>query len=201
MTDPDTIGTYEAVADEYQERNADRTGVEALVERFLTAVERETGDAHTRIADIGCGPGWESATFTDRGYSVVGVDLTPNFLRTARDIAPSAGFARMDMRCLSFESDSFDGLWSCASFLHVPREDAPSTLAEFNRVLKPEAIFLLSVKHGDGEMDGNVYEMDERSFTLYRPDELTKMAEEAGFTVDSVSVDATESWVQLLARA
>ncbi len=42
MTDPDTISTYQAVADEYQERNADRTGVEGMVEGFLAAVEGAT---------------------------------------------------------------------------------------------------------------------------------------------------------------
>lgn len=201
MTDPDTIETYQAVADEYRDRNADRTGVEELVDRFLEAVEGAADGDHARIADVGCGPGWESATFSDHGHSVVGIDLTPNFLRAARDVAPTAEFARMDMRSLSLESDSFDGLWSCASFLHVPREDAQPTLAEFHRVLESGGIFLLSVKHGEGEVDGDVYETDERSFTLYRPDELSKMAEKAGFTVDSVSVDATQTWLQLLARA
>ncbi|ODR82245.1 ubiquinone biosynthesis methyltransferase UbiE [Haladaptatus sp. W1] len=200
MTDPETIATYQSVADEYRELHADRTGVEGIVERFLTAVEG-VAEGGARIADVGCGPGWESATFAERGHEVVGIDLTPNFLRAAREVAPAADFAQMDMRRLGFESDSFDGLWACASFLHVPREDAPDTLETFRRVLRPGGVCLLSVKHGDGEMSGDVYEEDGRRFTLYRADELRSMADSAGFTVESASVDATDSWVQLLARA
>jgi len=200
MTDPETIATYQSVAEEYRELHADRTDVEPLVERFLSAVDGTAG-ANARIADIGCGPGWESATFSEHGHDVVGIDLTPNFLRAARDVAPEAAFARMDMRRLAFESRSFDGLWACASFLHVPREDAPETLAAFHRVLDPDGVCLLSVKHGDGEMSGDVYDEDERRFTLYRPDELRTMVESAGFTVESVDTDRTDSWVQLLARA
>lgn len=200
MTDPGTIATYQSVADEYRELHADRTGVEGIVERFLTAVEG-VAEEGARIADVGCGPGWESATFAERGHEVVGIDLTPNFLRAAREVAPAADFARMDMRRLGFESDSFDGLWACASFLHVPRGDAPETLETFRRVLRPGGVCLLSVKHGDGERSGDVYDEDGRRFTLYRPDELRSMADSAGFTVESASVDATDSWVQLLARA
>lgn len=200
MTDPETIATYQSVAEEYRELHADRTGVEPLVERFLSAVEGTAG-ANARIADVGCGPGWESATFSEHGHEVVGIDLTPNFLRAARDVAPEAAFARMDMRRLAFESGEFDGLWVCASFLHVPRKDAPDTLAAFHRVLEPDGVCLLSVKQGDGQMSGDVYDEDGRRFTLYRPDELRTMVENADFTVESVDTDPTDSWVQLLARA
>ncbi|MFH5798422.1 class I SAM-dependent methyltransferase [Haladaptatus sp. CMAA 1911] len=200
MTDPDTISTYQSAVEEYRELHADRTGVEPLVERFLAAVE-ETAGANARIADVGCGPGWESATFGEHGHDVVGIDLTPNFLRAARDVAPEAMFARMDMRRLAFESRSFDGLWACASFLHVPREDAPETLAAFRRILELGGVCLLSVKHGDGETSGDVYDADERRFTLYRPDELRTMVDGADFTVESVDLDPSGSWVQLLARA
>jgi 2-polyprenyl-3-methyl-5-hydroxy-6-metoxy-1,4-benzoquinol methylase len=122
MTDSDTIGTYQSVAQEYRERHGDRSVIEELVEQFLDRLEavttentetdsesiraddeRVSTDArHARIADVGCGPGWESATFTERGHEVVGVDLTPAFLRAARDEAPDAG--------LDVESVS-DGDW------------------------------------------------------------------------------------------
>ncbi|WP_458206333.1 class I SAM-dependent methyltransferase [Haladaptatus sp. NG-SE-30] len=198
MTDPGTISTYQSVADEYRERHADRSSIEELVERFLAVVEDATDDERALIADVGCGPGWESATFAARGHEVVGIDLTPNFLRAARDQAPSASFARMDMRQTGLESDSFDGLWACASFLHVPRNDAPDTLAEFRRVLRPGGRVHLSVKRGDGERDGTTYDEDDRRFTLYQPDDLRAMAEDAGFDIVSLHAD---QWVQLLARA
>ncbi|WP_458185434.1 class I SAM-dependent methyltransferase [Haladaptatus sp. NG-WS-4] len=198
MTDPGTISTYQSVADEYRERHADRSAIAELVERFLAAVEDAVDDERARIVDVGCGPGWESATFSARGHDVVGIDLTPNFLHAARDHAASASFARMDMRQVGLESDSFDGLWACASFLHVPRTDAPATLSEFRRVLRPGGVVHLSVKRGDGEREGRSYDEDDRRFTLYQPDDLRSMAEDAGFEIESLHAD---EWVQLLARA
>jgi SAM-dependent methyltransferase len=198
VTDSDTIATYQSVAEEYRERHGDRSGIAELVEQFLDALEATLDGESARIADVGCGPGWESATFAERGHAVVGVDLTPAFLDAAQAEAPSADFARMDMRSLGFAADAFDGLWACASFLHVPREDAPATLREFRRVLRPDGVLLLSVKEGDGEKEGDSYDEDRRQFTLYRADQLRQMAADAGFTVESV---ADDEWVQLLARA
>ena len=198
MTDSDTISTYQSVAEEYRERHGDRSGIAELVEQFLEALEAGVEGESARIADVGCGPGWESATFAERGHEVVGADLTPAFLATAREEAPSADFARMDMRSLGFAANSFDGLWACASFLHVPREDAPATLRGFRRVLRPGGVLLLSVKRGEGEMDGDSYDEDRRRFTLYRADQLRELTEGAGFAVESV---ASDDWVQLLARA
>ena len=198
MTTPDTIATYQSVADEYRERHGDRSVVEELVEEFLGALEDATDGQRARIADVGCGPGWESATFADRGHDVVGADLTLEFLRIARNEAPDATFVRMDMRSLGFGTDAFDGLWACASFLHVPREDAPATLREFHRTVRPGGVFYLSVKRGDGEMESDAYEGDNRRFTLYRPAELREMVADAGFEVESVS---DGEWITLLARA
>ncbi|USZ68771.1 class I SAM-dependent methyltransferase [Halorussus salilacus] len=198
MTDPETVATYQSVADEYRERHADRSGVAELVEEFLTAVEDATGGAPGRVADVGCGPGWESATFADRGHEVVAADLTPAFLRVAREEAPDAAFARMDMRSLGFAADAFDGLWACASFLHVPREDAPATLREFRRTVRPDGVAYLSVKRGDGEKEGDGYEGDSRRFTLYRAGELRSLVSDAGFEVESLS---DGEWITLLARA
>ncbi|WP_276300741.1 class I SAM-dependent methyltransferase [Halorussus lipolyticus] len=204
MTDADTIATYQSVADEYRARHGDRSVVEELVEQFLdhldaALAERDrTNPESARVADIGCGPGWESATFADRGHEVVGVDLTPAFLRSARSEAPDAEVARMDMRSLGFPRDSFDGLWVCASFLHVPRADAAETLREFRRVLRAGGVVFLSVKAGDGETEGDGYDEDRRRFTLYRGDELRELAADAGFEVEDVSED---DWVTLLGRA
>ncbi|WP_158057423.1 class I SAM-dependent methyltransferase [Halorussus halophilus] len=197
MTDTDTIGTYESVVEEYRERHGDRSGIQELVEEFCDALDDATSGDASRVADIGCGPGWESATFAERGHEVVGVDLTPAFLEVARTEAPAASFARMDMRQLALAENTIDGLWACASFLHVPREDAAETLAGFRRVVRPGGVVYLSVARGDGETEGESYDEDTRQFTLYQSDQLRVMAEDVGLRVESVS---DGDWIQLLAR-
>ncbi|WP_254545305.1 class I SAM-dependent methyltransferase [Halomarina pelagica] len=218
MTDPRTVATYDAVAAEYRRRHADRTPIEPLIERFLDALpardgsaagergaaggrgaSRRRGASRGRVLDLGCGPGWETAAFAARDLDVVGIDLTPSFLEAAREEAPDADLARMDMRRLGFASDSFDGAFALASFLHVPREDADATLAGVRRVLRDDGVLHLSVKRGEGEYVGEVYPEDDRRFTLYRPDDLRERVERAGF--EALDCRREGEWVQLLARA
>lgn len=226
MTDPETIATYEAVAHEYGERHGDRSAVAEIVDAFLDALEDATDAAETanagagegeaaarsaghgeataqspaRVLDVGCGPGWESATFAAAGYSVLGVDLATRFLEAAEtETAPAADFARMDMRHLGLTSGAFDGLWACASFLHVPREEAPETLAGFHRVLRAGGVLALAVKRGEGTRAGDGYEGDRREFVLYEPDGLRELVTEAGFSV--TRLDADQDWIFLLGTA
>lgn len=182
----ETRATYEAVAERYRERWADR---EAYVDTLAGFLARCDGP---RILDVGCGPGWESATMADSGLEVVGIDLSPSFLRAAREMSSTASFARMDMRRLGLRDDYFDGLWGFGSFHHVPRSDAGATLREFHRVLRPGAALFLTVKRGEGRKRGTTYEGDERRFTLWEPDELAALLERVGFEIDETDAD---EWV------
>ncbi|WP_114575628.1 class I SAM-dependent methyltransferase [Saliphagus sp. LR7] len=200
MTDPGTRTTYETVADRYRKRNEDRSAVEELVSRFLAAIE-DTTDGPARLLDAGCGPGWETARFGEAGHEPVGIDLTLAFLELAREETRKASFARMDMRRLGFPAATFDGIWACASFLHVPKADARATLAEFRRVLRPEGPVHLSVKHGEGTCEGSAYADDDRTFVLYRPAELEELLLAVGFAVETVGTDDADEWVRAEARA
>lgn len=200
MTDPGTRATYETVAERYRKRNGDRSTVEDLVSRFLAAVEGTT-DGRARVLDAGCGPGWESARFGAAGHDTVGIDLARAFLEIAREERGEASFARMDMRRLGFPAATFDGVWACASVLHVPRADAPATLAEFRRVLRPKGVLSLSVKHGEGTDEGDAYADDDRTFVRYRPGELEDLLSAAGFAVETVGTDDPGEWVRAEARA
>lgn len=210
MDDPvaRTLDSYEGLAEEYRDRHADRSVVADSVDRFdgALAAAREDGalpnDRPARVLDVGCGPGWESATLADRGHDVTAVDITPAFLRQTGEVAPTAERARMDMRSLGFAPGSFDGVWVCASFLHVPREDAPATLAGFERVLREGGVLFCAVQRGEGETDvdeGPYDADDERRFVYYDPEGFRALVEDAGFAVDSV--DSDDGWIQLLARA
>lgn len=189
----ETTGTYEAVADRYEARHEDRTPV---VDQLGTFVE--TVEPGGRVLDAGCGPGWETEALLEAGYEVLAIDLTPAFIAKTADRAPVADVARMDMRSLGVGADAVDGIWACASFLHVPRAEADATLEGFARVLRDGGTLWLSVKRGAGTRDGETYAADDRRFVLWSADELAARIDVAGLTVER-RVD--EDWIRVLARA
>lgn len=138
-----------------------------------------------RILDIGCAYGKHAQYFTSQGYQVTGIDLTNAFLEAARKQVPEATFLSMDMRKLNFPDNSFDGIWCAATLHHIAKKEAPKTLEEWARVLAPQGILYISVKQGTEEG----YEQDgmKRYFAHYEPEELSKLATNAGFKVLSTS--------------
>jgi ubiquinone/menaquinone biosynthesis C-methylase UbiE len=182
-----TIRTYERDADAFVEKYE----TESIAARFWDDVHPAfPGD---RVLDVGCGPGPDTETFADRGYDVVGIDLTAAFLQRARDTV-DAPFVRGDMRSLPIQSNAFDGVWACASLLHVPRDAVPDTLREFHRVLDAPGTLVATVKRDGTDRHAD----DDRYFERYTPDGLRALATDAGY--DRVAVDHSgDRWLELTA--
>ena len=195
-----TLATYEGDAAAYAEKYLSESGLEAYGGPFL---DRLDGG---RVLDLGCGPGVDTAVFARRGFDVVGFDVTPSFLRRARehfvevtadvtaDRQAEASFVRGDMRSPPFVADSFDGIWASGSFHHVPREEAPATAAELARVLRDGGHAYISVKR---EPTGS--EVADRHFEFYEPGEFRSLLTEAGF--DVLTVGTIGQWMDAIARA
>jgi ubiquinone/menaquinone biosynthesis C-methylase UbiE len=188
---------YDRVAGEFAQKNAMMPA--DLLEvgpRFLA----QAGPGAT-ILDVGCGAGRDLAWLQAHGVAVVGVDLSAGMLAQARPHAPGRLF-QVDMRDVPFTDGAFGGVWSSASLLHLPKQDAPRALAEMHRVLAPRGPLMLSIQEGDGEVwetwpDGTV----ERFFARYRPEELAALLDTAGFQVTERHVEQTPNrrWLRLLA--
>ena len=187
-----TLGTYEEVADEYQSRHGDRSDVEPIVEAFRDRVAdaTSTADHAPRVLDVGCGPGWETASFTSAGFEVIGLDITPSFLGDARDRAPDAAFVRGDMRELPVADASVDGLFALASLLHVPKGDVENALRAFRRVLVDEGVLTVVTKRTSADDRESPYgEADRRYFAYYEPSALRERLATAGFAIESLDVE------------
>lgn len=191
-----TVDTYEAVADEYQSLHGDRSAVAPIVEAFRERVVTSTegDDRKPRVIDVGCGPGWEAATFDAAEIDVVGVDITRSFLLDARERAPGGAFLRGDMRTLPVAPGAADGVFALASLLHVPKNEVDDTLGEFARVLSSDGVLTCVVKGTDQQSDDSPYgETDRRHFEFYEPAELRDRIHGVGFEIETLR--AEDGWV------
>ncbi len=184
-----TIAAYDAGASFYVER--DRRNPQGEMKRhFDRFAQFISGEG--LVLDVGCGPGMHSLEFARRGYRVVSLDLSAGMLHEAakRGIR---NLALADMRAMPVAASTADGLWASASFLHVPRADAPLTLAEFWRVLKPGGALFLALKGGEGERLGNPLDGLPRYFTFWAEDDLDRVLRSTGFDIVAAWTDAPEA--------
>lgn len=101
------------------------------------------------ILDAGCGSGRDSKAFLEQGYRVAAFDACPELAKLAAEYLGQPVRVR-DLREIR-EKACYDGVWSCASLLHLPAADIPDTLRHLWESLKAGGAFYLSFKVGEGE--------------------------------------------------
>lgn len=102
-----------------------------------------------RILDAGCGSGRDSLAFLKMGYQVVSIDASAEMVNATTNLTGQEA-RQLTFDALDFDSE-FDGIWACASLLHVARRDLGSVLARLTKALKPTGVLYLSFKQGDIE--------------------------------------------------
>lgn len=158
-----------------------------------------------RVLDLGCGTAWAAARLREQGFRAVGLDLS--FGRLSRAAADGAAPVVMgDQRQLPVTTASLDGVWTCASLLHLRKSDMPATLGEIRRVLRPGGALFVSLKAGDGEA-WTTRGGGPRFFAYYRAAELDSLLASAGFRIvdgwenPAPPWDVAHPWLSRLALA
>jgi SAM-dependent methyltransferase len=111
-----------------------------------------------RILDAGSGSGRDTFAFLQKGYEVHSFDSSPALAELSTRLT---GVPTQVIRFQEFESVlRYDGIWACASLLHVPTKELHDALARSLRALKPGGVLYVSVKHGSDERvadDGRIF--------------------------------------------
>ncbi|HHJ18883.1 MAG TPA: class I SAM-dependent methyltransferase [Gammaproteobacteria bacterium] len=151
--------------------------MDSIYHRFLPLLPE---NAH--ILDAGCGSGRDARVFIKRGYQVTAFDACIEMAAFAeKEIGQP-----VHVQCfqeLEYENQ-FDGIWACASLLHVPSRELNDVFQRLARALKPNGVIYCSFKYGRGEHDRGG-----RRFTDMDEIELRKLIGQ----VDGVDVKAL--WV------
>jgi ubiquinone/menaquinone biosynthesis C-methylase UbiE len=194
-----TSATYDQIAADYAARWA---STEALApERARFAALLRPG---ARVLDIGCGPGRDTVHLRELGLRASGLDRSRGMLAEAR--GRGLPLVLGDMRALPVRAGALDGLWACASFLHIPKSDGPAVLREFQRGLRPGGILYIAVKEGADERWVEYSPGQRRFFVFYNTGELDKLLIANGFSivdgwVNKDSRGRPEGWINRLARS
>jgi SAM-dependent methyltransferase len=128
---------YDGVVDWYQEFRP------SLTEDELDVLERFLGPGRGRCLDLGCGTGVAIPALSRLGWSVVGVDVSPEMLERAA--LHGAELIRASGDELPFDAASFDAAVSI--WTHTDVDDFPALLHELARVLRAEASFVYIGAH------------------------------------------------------
>ncbi|WP_295632832.1 bifunctional 2-polyprenyl-6-hydroxyphenol methylase/3-demethylubiquinol 3-O-methyltransferase UbiG [uncultured Mitsuokella sp.] len=154
-----TLQYYNRKASSFVQETVD-VEFSALQNEFISKI-RKGG----RILDLGCGSGRDSKAFLSQGFDVVSIDGSEKMAELASE------YIGQSVICSTFQDyqpeEKFDGIWACASLLHLTKEDIVSVIQKMTDVLNTGGIFYVSFKYGDfsGERNGRFFtDLNERSF-------------------------------------
>ncbi|MCE2717042.1 MAG: class I SAM-dependent methyltransferase [Pseudomonadota bacterium] len=134
-----TLSYYNAKALDFYDRTIN-TDMSHVYKKFLQHLPK---GAH--ILDAGCGSGRDSKYFLSKGYEITAFDGSQEMVLLAeKELGKSV--LHMLFQDLNFE-EKFDGVWACASLLHIPYEETKDVYKRIHNALKPNGVFYASYKH------------------------------------------------------
>lgn len=143
-----------------------KLNMNSLYAPFLSKLTKES-----LILDAGCGSGRDAKNFLELGYEVEAFDISPAMVEEATKnsgiLVSMASFQTMDWK------NKFNGIWACASLLHVPREKMNLVFNNLSIALKSKGILYCSFKNRE-----NDFIKDGRIFTCYTDSSFKAFIEE-----------------------
>ncbi|MDT0175391.1 class I SAM-dependent methyltransferase [Enterobacter sp. BRE11] len=157
----------------YYQRNAQQFFESTVAVDMAEIRDRFTAllPAHGSVLDAGCGSGRDAKAFAEQGFQVEAFDASPELAELA---SQHSGLPVKVMRFQELDAVArYDGIWCCASLLHVSRAELPEVFRRLGKALKAGGVLYASFKHGQGERENNG-----RAFTDMREGEIAGMLRE-----------------------
>ena len=164
---------YDMTAQEWAERGYTEESEEPSLDEFLALLP-----PGSRVLDLCCGTGYDCKRLRERGYEVVGIDLSGDCIKLAQMKNPDIPFYVADMLTDYSHIGQVDGIICCAGLVHIENQDLPTAFVRMTQVLRPDGFLLVVVREGHGkidnlstsEIDGEIYD---RNFIGHTLEELT----------------------------
>ena len=134
---------YESNAEQFfsETESVDMSGIREVFLKYIPA-----GGA---IRDWGCGSGRDTLAFIEAGYQVDASDASEKLCELASE---KTGIRVM---CETFDEmkaeNQYDGIWACASLLHVEKDRIPEMIHIAREALKSGGVIYISFKYGEFE--------------------------------------------------
>ncbi len=153
------------------------------------------------ILDFGCGSGRDTKAFLDAGFRVDATD------GSAELCALASSYTGIRVRQMLFNEldavERYDGIWACASILHLPRVELADVLGRVETALKIGGVLYASFKYGtfEGMRSGRYFtDFTEESLKEFWGSATSMRIFELWITRDVRPGREEEQWINLLAK-
>lgn len=137
---PNDINYYDTYADDYYKLSHKFFNMEKYLNKYLSYGIPKGGE----ILDAGCGAGRDSLYLSNLGYKVLPIDNSQKLVDLVNEKL-HLNAIKKDLLEIDYKN-RFDGVWACASLLHIPPEKFEQAFSNLVDSLKDNGIFYFSIK-------------------------------------------------------
>lgn len=153
------------------------------------------------ILDFGCGAGRDAKCFLEQGYHVTAIDGSEALCQLA------SKYTGIPVKQMLFQElndvEKYDGIWACASILHLKKEELPDIFLKMKNALKEQGIIYTSFKYGtyEGVQNHRYFtNFEENSFVEFMKEIPGLDLEKIWITGDVRAGRGDERWLNILLR-
>ena len=192
-----TVQSYNKFAKNYVESTFD-TILQYQLTQFTSFLKGK------KVLDAGAGSGRDSLYLKEEGLTVSAIDISPEIAKEAKK-KTKVNVKEMNLMKLEFKDKSFDGIWCCASFIHIPKKETEKALKELNRVLKQQGVLYLGLREGTSEgLEPSInLGREEVLISSYTQNEIEELIRNNGLEIITTYIEQDNegvSWINLFAR-
>lgn len=156
---------------------------------------------HARILDFGCGSGRDTKAFLEAGYLVDAIDGSEQLCGKASE------YTGISVKRMLFNEldacERYDGVWACASILHLPKTELADVLGKIEKALRHNGILYTSFKYGsfEGIRNGRYFtDFTEETLKTFWKTATSMQIFDQWITQDVRPGREEEKWINLFAR-
>ena len=120
----------------------------------------------SKVLDLGCGTGGESKRVISLGADVVGIDLSSESIKYAKENVSNGTFYVMNILEMTFEKSFFNGIFEAGVLFHFNENEQIQILDKLKSILKNRGMFLSYYPEGNYE-GMEEFKIDDKMFRRY----------------------------------
>jgi len=150
------------------------------------------------VLEIGCGNGRDAKEIIKHTDSYLGIDISTELIKLARQNVPGVKFEVADIETYNFPS-SLDIIFAFASLIHVPKPSLKKILQQSFLSLNNGGIVRLSLKYADKYFETTKDdEFGTRTYFLYSKSDIEEITGEFVIYKNEAVNFGPQSWLEII---
>ncbi len=204
MENKDLKNTYNKIARDWNGDHIDDTWWFDGTDKFLSLLPKKS-----LILDVGCAGGFKTNYIKEKGYNVEGIDFSEEMIKYAKERFKGINFEVRNLYDIDKIDKNYDGIFSQAVLLHIPKKDILSILEKIKSRLNKGGYLYIAVKERkEGGVEEEIkkendygYEY-ERFFSYYSMDELKNyfMKLDIDVVYEKIESSGRANWINIIGK-